>query len=76
MSSRLTLAWDRCEVCGRHYPTSYCARVKAWLCPHCTSLLGCREGGRRGAAPRRSLKLEPDEDFIESVALKARRRRD
>lgn len=74
MGSRSTLAWERCEVCGRHGPVFECERLGLVVCAHCRVLLDC--GGRRpgrqrrpaGARARRRAKLAPDEDLIEALA--------
>ena len=74
MGSRSTLAWERCEVCGRHGPVFECKRLGLTVCPHCRVLLDCegrrhtRERRQPGSRVRRKAKLAPDEDLIEALA--------
>jgi hypothetical protein len=82
---RITLAWSRCEICGRHAPVWQCRigsrRVNA--CLHCIVTLRLRCAGLAlasvGEAPREGRRaatagLEPDEALIERLTARGGRR--
>ncbi len=64
MPPRNTLAWEVCEICGRHSPTTKCSingrRLK--LCIFCFALFGnkCGEKATKTA-------LSPNEKVIENI---------
>ena len=74
MPPRITLAWSRCPICGRHAPVWRC-RVGGRIveaCMFCAYTLGLscdslRVPGRsRGVRGRPS--LEPDESLLEELS--------
>ncbi|GAB6147853.1 hypothetical protein [Stetteria hydrogenophila] len=70
MGSRITMAWERCSLCGRLGPTFYCKRLGGWICAWCASFIECEE--KRPARPARAGRLRrslaPDEELINTVA--------
>ncbi|MEB3852024.1 MAG: hypothetical protein LRS49_05570 [Desulfurococcales archaeon] len=83
MPPRVTLAWSRCSICGRHAPTWRCKLPSggyAEACLFCihTLRLPCRSIGAppRGAqAGQAAPSLEPDEALLETITSGRSRRR-
>ncbi|MEB2836281.1 MAG: hypothetical protein GSR80_000303 [Desulfurococcales archaeon] len=74
MPPRITLAWSRCPICGRHAPVWHCragGRVVE-ACMFCAYTLGLScEGLRVPSRPygvRGRPSLEPDESLLEELS--------
>ncbi len=74
MPPRVTLAWSRCQLCGRHAPVWRC-RVEGRVveaCMFCAYTLGLSCDGLRVPSPPRGARgrpsLEPDESLLEELS--------